>query len=328
MSVYKHIIPNIHLMLNKNLLSEEVDFEYSMKNEIIEDFKVFYNEEDSSVSFSFSTNFFPKPLRVLFIQKRIKEILELFIFNKKDLTDILIVTEETITNIIEHSYNKKDLLPIYFNIPFLNKKIIIQIEDYGKKGSNFNFNKTGNYKSLKELKENVSKSGRGMGVFLMKSIMNDIKYEPNDKKNKITMIKKIPKLNIEKAIGNSFLNKEKFTEEILVNVLEKNKDYAVISLYGYINMDTSFEIEKNVFKIKDEFNQINLIFDFKNVFYISSTGLELFMRILEDSNNNRKKICFVDMNDRVRYIFKVVGFLKYFGDVKNIKKAKEYIFKK
>lgn len=328
MDSYKNIMPNIHLMLNKNLLSEDSNVDYSKKNEIIEDFKVSYNEEDSSISFSFSTNFFPKPLRISFVQKRIKEILELFISDKKSLTDILIATEEAIANIMEHSFNKKDILPIYFKLTFYDKKFIIQIEDFGKKGSDFDFHMTGNYKSHKELREKVKKTGRGMGVFLIKNIMDDIKYESDDKKNKIIMLKKIKKLNLLKAIKNSLSNKEKINENIFINVLEKNQDYATIYLYGFINADTSIELDKEILKIEEQYNPLNLIFNLENVYYISSSGLELFMRILQNKNKIQRKVCFVGMNDRVRNTFKIVGFLKYFGNVKSIMKAKDYIAKK
>ena len=65
---------NIQKTLFKNFLSKEISIDETMKKKIKDDFKITCNE-DFSISFSLSTKYFPRPIRISFIRRRIEEIL-------------------------------------------------------------------------------------------------------------------------------------------------------------------------------------------------------------------------------------------------------------
>jgi anti-sigma regulatory factor (Ser/Thr protein kinase) len=140
-------------------------------NLIKNDFKI-YPEDPKSLSIIFSTRYFTNPFKISFIQKFIKLILQVMTLEINVINDILIAIDEAVSNIIEHSYKTKIGAVVSFKMTFSPRKLIIMIDDYGKKGLNFNLYNAGNYKTIKELQETAKKTGGGMGIFLIKKIMD------------------------------------------------------------------------------------------------------------------------------------------------------------
>jgi len=121
------------------------------------------------------------------IRNFIKEFSALVGFDKETSNKIVLATDEACTNIIKHAYKYSKSGDININVSYSNKKIKISITDEG-----VHFNS----KSIKEpnlKKYYEEKRVGGLGMFLMKKLMDEIIYsQPKAKKNKVTLIKYLP----------------------------------------------------------------------------------------------------------------------------------------
>jgi serine/threonine-protein kinase RsbW len=106
-------------------------------------------------------------------------------FGEKDIYNIQLATDEAASNIIEHAYEgiKDGVLDISCGMEADTIKIILI--DYG-----FPFDPS--TIPMPDLKADLSnrKIG-GLGIYLMRKLMDDVQYEPRlDKSNVLTMIKR------------------------------------------------------------------------------------------------------------------------------------------
>lgn len=106
-------------------------------------------------------------------------------FGEKDIYNIQLATDEAASNIIEHAYEgiKDGVLDISCGMEADTIKIILI--DYG-----FPFDPS--TIPMPDLKADLSnrKIG-GLGIYLMRKLMDDVQYEPRlDKSNVLTMVKR------------------------------------------------------------------------------------------------------------------------------------------
>lgn len=94
-------------------------------------------------------------------------------FNEYDLEDIGLAIDEACTNIIAHSYHKCDKGEINVEIQMESNKITITLTDKGEAGQLFNPNNLSPIDKEKYLKK-LSKGG--LGVYLIKKIMDEVDY--------------------------------------------------------------------------------------------------------------------------------------------------------
>ncbi|MGA2141194.1 MAG: ATP-binding protein [Brevinematales bacterium] len=174
-----------HLFSGSSLLEEDT------KNRLAEEYES-VRKRNSKLSISFSTRDFSPPVKLGFLQQKTREVLALFIDNKIILSDLLIAFEEAAANIIEHSYSAGEEPVIDFRFLFDNSMITIIIDDFGKKGGDFRIENTGRFSSPEDIGENYLKTGGGMGLFLIRRIMDKISYEVKPGEyNRFTMLKHI-----------------------------------------------------------------------------------------------------------------------------------------
>jgi len=91
-------------------------------------------------------------------------------FGSKDIADIILAVDEACTNIIKHAYNSDPEGKINISIEAEAGKFTITIEDYGH---SFNPDKV----PVPDLQRyhNEKKVG-GLGIYLMKALMDEVKY--------------------------------------------------------------------------------------------------------------------------------------------------------
>ena len=189
MSVVYRIFEDIQKTIDEKYKSDEEGLDKNLKRTLKEDFKKACLE-NSFISISFTTRNFPRPLRMGFIQRRVKEVLNLFITHEVLLHDVCIAIEEATSNIIEHSYEAMEYPVMEFRFHLYSSKIVITIDDFGERGRQFKLENNGKYNSHNELKSTVSKSKGGIGLYLIRKIMDDVRYEAHPGKyNRIIMVK-------------------------------------------------------------------------------------------------------------------------------------------
>ena len=104
-------------------------------------------------------------------------------FSKDVSGNIILAVDEAVTNVIKHAYNYSDAGKILVSISFIKNKLSISISD---KGTHFN-SKLIKDPNLEEYYE--QKRVGGLGMFLMKKLMDDVKYSQPQNRNKVTLIK-------------------------------------------------------------------------------------------------------------------------------------------
>ena len=83
-----------------------------------------------------------------------------------------------------------------------------------------------------------------------------------------------------------------------------NGNTLTITLEGRLDTNTSPELEKEV-EVLDGVE--NLIFDFKNLEYISSAGLRIILA-LQKIMSNQGSMTIKNVKDDVREVFEITGF--------------------
>ena len=91
-------------------------------------------------------------------------------------------------------------------------------------------------------------------------------------------------------------------------VSREDKD-AVSCLYikGYLDAHTAPQFEESLQKLVDE-KRYSIVVNFKDLHYISSAGLGVFMGFIEDIRSNGGDIKLTDMTQKVYKVFDLLGF--------------------
>jgi len=94
--------------------------------------------------------------------------------------------------------------------------------------------------------------------------------------------------------------------EFSTSIVDKG-NISVINLSGYLDAHTAPTLENNFTELIDQ-NQFKIVVNFKDLAYISSAGLGVFMAYIEKIRDNKGDIKLVNMNDKVYNIFDLLGF--------------------
>ena len=82
---------------------------------------------------------------------------------------------------------------------------------------------------------------------------------------------------------------------------------SVINLSGYLDAHTAPALESNFTELIDN-NKFKIVVNFKDLAYISSAGLGVFMAYIEKIRDNAGDIKLTNMNEKVYNIFDLLGF--------------------
>ena len=84
-------------------------------------------------------------------------------------------------------------------------------------------------------------------------------------------------------------------------------DVSVINLVGYLDAHTAPTLENNFTELIDD-SKFKIVVNFKDLAYISSAGLGVFMAYIEKIRNNDGDIKLASMSEKVFNIFDLLGF--------------------
>ena len=96
-----------------------------------------------------------------------------------------LVLEEAVVNVINYAYPKEDHQYIYLSATMKDGSIVLVLTDTGKE-----FDPTAAPEADITLSADERQIG-GLGIFLIRQIMNEVKYERIEGKNVLTLEKKI-----------------------------------------------------------------------------------------------------------------------------------------
>lgn len=115
----------------------------------------------------------------------IEEVGEAFALTPDVVFNLNLVIEEAVVNVINYAYPKEEHQSIYLSANLHNGSIVFVLTDTGKE-----FDPT----QAPEADITLSAEERpigGLGIFLIRQIMNEVKYQRIDGKNVLTLEKKL-----------------------------------------------------------------------------------------------------------------------------------------
>lgn len=89
--------------------------------------------------------------------------------------------------------------------------------------------------------------------------------------------------------------------------LREKHDINVLDLKGYLDAHTAPELEKTFQSLIDK-NRYRIVVNCRDLTYISSAGLGVFMAYIEDVRKNHGDIKLSNMSSKVFNVFDLLGF--------------------
>lgn len=86
-----------------------------------------------------------------------------------------------------------------------------------------------------------------------------------------------------------------------------NPPVQVVDLNGYLDAHTAPQLEQTLQRLVSDKNY-NIIVNFRDLAYISSAGLGVFMAFIEDVRGNQGDIKLAGMSPKVYNVFDLLGF--------------------
>ncbi|MFN3306081.1 MAG: STAS domain-containing protein [Candidatus Kapaibacteriota bacterium] len=105
---------------------------------------------------------------------------------------------------------------------------------------------------------------------------------------------------------------------------ERFEDIKIFKLFGILDAHTAPIMEKELNQTIADVTY-KIIINLKNLEYISSAGLGVFMEFIEEIRNNNGDIKFVEMEEKVLSIFELLGFHLIFDILPSNNEAINYL---
>ncbi|MDZ7288324.1 MAG: STAS domain-containing protein [candidate division KSB1 bacterium] len=86
-----------------------------------------------------------------------------------------------------------------------------------------------------------------------------------------------------------------------------NGGISILRLKGYLDAHTAPDLESALQKLVDE-KRVKIVVNFRDLTYISSAGLGVFMGFIEEVRNNGGDIKLTNMNQKIYRVFDLLGF--------------------
>ncbi|MEY3416156.1 MAG: anti-sigma factor antagonist [Bacteroidota bacterium] len=92
-------------------------------------------------------------------------------------------------------------------------------------------------------------------------------------------------------------------------ITSKSEEYLIIEILGDLDASSSMQLDSVIAQaIQDKENKI--IVNCKNLNYISSAGLGVFMSYIQDFRDNGIFFSLYDLSEKVRNVFNILGLEK------------------
>lgn len=98
-----------------------------------------------------------------------------------------------------------------------------------------------------------------------------------------------------------------------MNLQNKKMDNAIVMyLSGRLDVHLSADIEKEINQLIKDNPDLNVVLDLKDVEYMSSSGLRIFVSTMRILRDNQKQLKLCNINSAVKKIFEVVELMDMF----------------
>jgi len=107
--------------------------------------------------------------------------------------------------------------------------------------------------------------------------------------------------------------------------LKKSGNAITIYLEGRLDVHLSADIEKEINKLISAESTSHFILNLKDVEYMSSSGLRIFVSTMRILKEKKRKLVLCNMNSAVKKIFEVVELTDMFDIFNSENEALEYL---
>jgi len=108
----------------------------------------------------------------------------------------------------------------------------------------------------------------------------------------------------------------------------EDAEYGIIlKLNGELDASTAIGVDEKLNMLIGD-GAINILVDGKNLEYISSAGIGVFIAHLEDINANNGNIIFYDINSSVNNVLEMLGIDQLIHICKDLEDAKTLLFER
>ncbi len=108
----------------------------------------------------------------------------------------------------------------------------------------------------------------------------------------------------------------------MVNVgIEFKDDYCLITVDGEVDASSSIYLDEAMHRAVES-NTKKILVDCKNLRYISSAGLGVFMSYIQELENKQIKLVLFNMNSKVYKVFEILGLHQLLTIVSTEEEAK------
>lgn len=97
----------------------------------------------------------------------------------------------------------------------------------------------------------------------------------------------------------------------MVATIKKSEDQYLATLKGELNTAAAVEVEE-VLKPLYKSDGHDVIIDCTELVYIASSGLRILISILKGAKANGSKVVLKNLNDDIKNVFKLTGFINLF----------------
>lgn len=111
-------------------------------------------------------------------------------------------------------------------------------------------------------------------------------------------------------INFAHLIKNKKNIAMNTNITEKEGKY-VVSLEGELDTAHALEVEQAMQPLHD-LNGKEITIDCSHLDYIASSGLRILLGLLKNAKANENKVVLKNLNDEIKEVFKMTGFIDLF----------------
>ncbi|QHT65968.1 STAS domain-containing protein [Rhodocytophaga rosea] len=86
----------------------------------------------------------------------------------------------------------------------------------------------------------------------------------------------------------------------------REDSFCIIAINGELDASSSILLDKAIESVVVQ-NEANILVDCKNLNYISSAGLGVFMSYLQDFQDKNISLVLFGLNEKVRNVFEILG---------------------
>lgn len=104
----------------------------------------------------------------------------------------------------------------------------------------------------------------------------------------------------------------------------REDSFCIIAINGELDASSSILLDKAIESVVSD-KENNILIDCKNLNYISSAGLGVFMSYLQDFQDKNISLVLFGLNDKVRNVFEILGLDQLLTIVLSKEEAKSLV---